>query len=200
MHPHQDSPRQAEETQGRHSGAEIQTVTKTHGEIHVAVWTELVFVRVQFPTSQIEERQTRMTASTDTGGFVRAVSWYYPVSLHTDFTWMLGSSLLNKQHRVRKECLRSRVDSGMAKDLVETGLGLSGSYCEDGKKSLMQTHLDFSFRDGVLPFSPGWLQLAGGPLAVSGSPSCLTLPSAGFVLACLTGFQVLKEKENLLKF
>lgn len=88
----------------------------------------------------------------------------------------------------------------MAKDLVETGLGLSGSYCEGGKKSLMQTHLDFSFRDGVLPYSPGWLQLAGGPLAVSGSPSCLTLPSAGFVLACLTGFQVLKEKENLLKF
>lgn len=42
----------------------------------------------------------------------------------------------------------------MAKDLVETGLALSGSYCEDGKKGLMQTHSDFSFRDRVSLYSP----------------------------------------------
>ena len=60
----------------------------------------------------------------------------------------------NTQHRVRKECLRSRDDNGMAKDLVETGLRFSG-YCEDGKKSLILTGLDFSFRDSVLLYSPG---------------------------------------------
>lgn len=43
----------------------------------------------------------------------------------------------------------------MAKDLVETGLRLSGSYCEDGKKSLILTGLDFSIRDRVLLYSPG---------------------------------------------
>lgn len=67
---------------------------------------------------------------------------------------MEGYSLLNRQHKVRKVPLRIRNGKRMFKDLVETGLELSGSYCEDGKRSLMETGLDFSFRDRVSLYRP----------------------------------------------
>lgn len=144
------------------------------------------------------ERQTAQT-----GGSVRRS---HDTTLHTDFVWVLGSRLLNTQHRVRKECLRSGDDNGMAKDLGETGLGLWQLLWgwEEKPHPLILTGLDFSFRDRVLLYSPGWLQLAGGPLAVSGSPSCLILPRAGLQVCAsipdwFSGFKGKRKSVKILE-